>query len=92
MKKITAFVMQGCPYCRSAQKAYNELAKQPQYANIEFEWIDESEHPERVKGHDYYYCPSFFVDEEKTYEAQPCDDDAYIHSMVEKTLRAAIGE
>ena len=62
MKKITAFVMQGCPYCRSAQKAYNELAKQPQYANIEFEWIDESEHPERVKGHDYYYCPSFFVD------------------------------
>ena len=90
MKKVIAFVMQGCPYCRAAKQAYDELIKEPQYTQINVEWIDENEHPERVKGHDYYYCPSFFVDEEKTYEAHPGDDNEYIRSMVEETLRAAL--
>ena len=90
MKKVIAFVMQGCPYCRAAKQAYDELIKEPQYTQINVEWIDENEHPERVKGHDYYYCPSFFVDEEKTYEAHPSDDNEYIRSMVEETLRAAL--
>lgn len=90
MKKIEAFVLQGCPYCRAAKAAYAELKGKPQYAGCDVEWIDENESPERVKGHDYYYCPSFFVDGEKTYEAHPGDKPDYIREMVEKTLKKAM--
>lgn len=47
MKKITMFYLDGCPYCRNARKAIEELKNEnPSFANIEIDMIEESEHPE----------------------------------------------
>jgi glutaredoxin len=36
MKKVTWFYMNGCPYCRNAEQAYEAiLEKHPEYKNLE---------------------------------------------------------
>ncbi len=72
MKEITAFYLYGCPYCQKAKQAVAELIQEhPAYSNIPIHWYEESEHPELVKTHPYYYAPSMFIGQEKVYEAQP---------------------
>lgn len=90
MKNILAFTLKGCPYCRSAQKAYAALHQKPAYRDVSIDWIDETEHPELASKYDHYYCPSIFVDGQKVYEAHPGDDDDTIFHMVETTLQKAI--
>ena len=71
-KKITFFYMNGCPYCRNANIAIEELIQEnPEYADIEIERIDEQNPPAGIGGYDYYYVPSMFIGKEKIYEAQP---------------------
>ncbi len=71
-KKITFFYMNGCPYCRNANIAIEELIQENQeYADIEIERIDEQNPPAGISGYDYYYVPSMFIGKEKIYEAQP---------------------
>lgn len=71
-KKITFFYMNGCPYCRNANIAIEELIQEnPEYADIEIERIDEQNPPAGISGYDYYYVPSMFIGKEKIYEAQP---------------------
>ena len=42
MKKVTVFVITGCPYCAQARKALKELVSEnPEYAKVEFEEINE---------------------------------------------------
>ena len=61
MKNLTVFYMEGCPYCRNARRALEELiAEKPAYKGIPVEWVDENKHPERTEGRDYYYVPTFF--------------------------------
>ena len=87
MKNLTVFYMEGCPYCRNAKKALEELiAEKPAYKEIPVEWVDENKHPERTEGRDYYYVPTIFSGEEKLYEAHPGDDYAFIHEQVKKAL------
>ena len=72
MKKLTVFYLTHCPYCRKAKEALRELTEQvPGYSDVEIEWIEESEHPEIADRYDYYRVPSFFLGEEKLYEAKP---------------------
>jgi thiol-disulfide isomerase/thioredoxin len=70
MKKILAFYIDGCPYCRQARKAVDELKKETQYANLQIEWVNENQHPEISERYDYYYVPTMFVDDVKIYEAK----------------------
>ena len=71
-KKITYFYMNGCPYCRNANIAIDELIQgNPEYGDIEIERIDEQNPPAGLTGYDYYYVPSMFINKEKIYEAQP---------------------
>ncbi len=71
MKKIIAFRLNGCPYCRQAVKAIEELsAENEKYASVSVEWVEENEHPEISAKYDYYYVPAFFVDGVKVYEAR----------------------
>lgn len=72
MKKITGFYLASCPYCRNARAAWKELVKEdPAYAAITVQWHEETQEPEAVAGHSYYYVPSLFLGKKKLYEAQP---------------------
>lgn len=72
MEKVTLFYLDGCPYCRNARKAYEELkAECPNYAKIPIDWINETEHPEIIENYDYCYVPCAFLGREKLYEAHP---------------------
>lgn len=66
MKEITAFYLHGCPYCQKAKQSIQELIQEhPAYGAISLHWYEESEHPEMVQGHSYYYVPSMFIGNEK---------------------------
>lgn len=87
MKKITAFYLHGCPYCASARKAIAELVMEnPAYSKVEFCWYEETEHPEVVQGHSYYYVPVLFMDKEKLYEAQPGQSYAEIKKCIQTAM------
>jgi glutaredoxin len=70
--KLTAFILPRCPYCLQMRELLEELrAERPGIAEIEIEFIDESAQPELAERYDYYRVPSFFLGEEKLYEASP---------------------
>jgi len=72
MKKLTWFYLPGCPYCAMADRALRELrAENPDYAAVELEAVDETADPARAARYDYYFTPTFFLGEEKLYEARP---------------------
>jgi glutaredoxin len=69
MKKVTLFVMAGCPYCRQAQKWMQELMEEhPEYRDVPMEVIDEVQQPEVANSWDYYYVPTYFVEKDKLHE------------------------
>ena len=71
-KKVKFFYMDGCPYCRNANIAIEELIREnPAYGDIEIERINEQDPPAGLTGYNYYYVPSMFIGKEKIYEAQP---------------------
>ena len=66
--------MDGCPYCKLAGEVLENLfAKHPEYQKIPLVKVNENREPEKLKGRNYYYVPTFFYGEEKVYEAQPGD-------------------
>ena len=89
-KKITFFYMNGCPYCRNANIAIEELIQEnPEYADIEIERIDEQNPPAGISGYDYYYVPSMFIGKEKIYEAQPGQQYEEIKEHVREVFESA---
>lgn len=91
MKEITAFYLNGCPYCRGAKEALAELVSEnPAYGEVPVHWYEESESPDVVQGHSYYYVPSMFIGTEKLYEAQPGQSYDEIKSHVKAALDAAM--
>ncbi|WP_301861171.1 glutaredoxin [uncultured Megasphaera sp.] len=91
MKEITAFYLNGCPYCKGAREAVQELiAENPAYGTVPVMWYEESEQPEAVQGHSYYYVPSLFIGKEKLYEAQPGQSYDEIKAHVKAALDAAL--
>ena len=70
MKKITMFHLIECKYCDFAKKAIEELREVfPEYRDIEIEMIEENEHPEIIANYDYQAVPTFFIDQDKIFEA-----------------------
>jgi len=68
MKTIKLFYLKNCPFCKKAFSYIDELKKQEAYKDIEFELIEESEQPETANQYDYYYVPTFYINEEKIHE------------------------
>ena len=90
-KKITYFYMVGCPYCRNANIAIDELIKEhPEYADVKIERIDENDWPAGMMGYNYYYVPTMFVGNEKVYEAQPGQQYDEIKAAVKKVFEKAM--
>lgn len=72
MKNLTLFYLEGCPYCRHARKAMDELkAENPVYGSIGVQWINESKEAALAGRYDYYYVPAVFLEKDKLFEASP---------------------
>ena len=69
MKKVKLFYLQHCPFCKKAFRYIEEAkAKHAKLADLAIELIEESEQAEVADRYDYYYVPTFYVDEQKVHE------------------------
>ncbi|NLL92364.1 MAG: hypothetical protein GX222_08165 [Ruminococcaceae bacterium] len=69
MKKLKVFILKNCPYCIRAIAYINELVKENSaYADIEVEYIDERKDSAIADKYDYFYVPSFYIEEKKVFE------------------------
>ena len=85
MKKVKAFYLENCPHCRRAFKMLDELrSENPEYAEVEFEFIEESRDVKIASAHDYYLVPTFYVDGVKVHEGVPTVE------KIEEVLKKAI--
>ena len=90
-KKITAFYLEGCPYCRQAREALQELTDEnKKYSDISIEWIEERQHPEISEKYNYYNVPSMFIEDEKIYEARRGESFDECKENVRRVLEAAM--
>ncbi len=85
MKHVKLFHFESCPYCQEAKRWMAELQQEyPELAKVEVEQIDEKITPEKIKGYDYWYVPTFFVDDVKVHEGVASK------AIVENVLRSAL--
>lgn len=69
MKEIKLFVMASCPYCKKALAWMDELYEEtPAYSAIPITIIDEVKQPEIANAHDYYYVPTYYLNNQKVHE------------------------
>ncbi len=69
MKTIRLFYLKECPFCRRALQYIDELrTERPELSDLRIEMIEESEQPALADRFDYYYVPTFYVDERKVHE------------------------
>ena len=69
MKKITMFIMESCPYCKNARKWMDEILKSDaKYSEIPLTIIDEVKEPDLAAKFDYYYVPTYYLDDKKVHE------------------------
>ena len=91
MKKVTAFYIEGCPYCKQAREALKELYGEiAEYSAVKIEWVDENLHPEISAKYDYYHVPSMFIEGEKKYEAHPGEKYEECRDNVRRVLEEAL--
>ena len=91
MQKVTYFHLDTCPYCIQADQVIEELIREhPEWAAVEFEKINEYEHPEIADKYDYYANPSMFIGKEKLYEAHLRETKEECRQHVEAVFRRAM--
>ena len=91
MKKVPYFHLATCPYCKQADRAIEELiAEHPEYAAVEFERINEYEHPEIADQYDYQCNPCMFIGKEKIYESHLFEKADECRMHVEEVLKRAL--
>ena len=92
MKSVKMFYRQGCPYCRAAFEALEDLKKEkPEFSQIPIEFIDENEKPEIADSYDYYYVPTVYVGERKSFEAGRRDTYESLKEKLDAALLDACG-
>lgn len=74
-KAVKMMVLDGCPHCSNAFRMIEELKQEhPEYQNVDIEVIEEQREEEKTRGYDYWYVPTFFVDDVKIHEGVPTKD------------------
>lgn len=69
MKKLMIFYQERCPFCKRAFTYIEELKKEnPEYNKIAIEPIEETEQSDFADTFDYYYVPTFYINNEKIHE------------------------
>jgi thiol-disulfide isomerase/thioredoxin len=84
MKAVKLFYLERCPFCNKAFGFIEELKKEDRYKDIEIETIEESVYPEIAEMYDYYYVPTFYIDEKKVHEGGIFKDE--VEKIFEKVL------
>lgn len=63
------FYQERCPFCIKAFRYIDELQKEyPELNDIIIEKIEETKEPELADKFDYYYVPTFYVEDKKVHE------------------------
>ncbi|MCX7772409.1 MAG: thioredoxin family protein [Clostridia bacterium] len=76
MKPVLMFIMESCPYCQRAKRYMEELMKEtPKYRDVSLNVIDETLDPDTAERYDYYYVPSYYVENEKIHEGAASKED-----------------
>ena len=85
MKHVKMMVLKQCPHCRKAFEYLDELKQENElYRQIEIEVIDEAEEEIKTQGYDYWYVPTFFVNNRKIHEGVPTKES--IQAVLEEAL------
>ncbi len=93
MKDLTLFYLEGCPYCRNARRALEELeAENPAYAAVPIDWVEESQQPGLAGRYDYYYVPTVYAGARKLYEARPGESFAQCKASLRSALDFALAD
>lgn len=72
MKEVKLFVQSTCPHCKRCLVMVEELLNENAvYKDVPVTIIDERQDPVTADKYDYYYVPTFFVDEVKMHEGVP---------------------
>ena len=90
MKKLTFIYLKGCPYCMKAFDAL--LDANEEYKKVEIDAVEESENPDRIASLNYYHVPTYYIGDEKLFEASPGDSYEVIEAATKKALEAALSE
>jgi len=89
--ELKFFFKPGCPYCRQATEIIAELFREhPEYKKIDLKRIDETAEPELAEKYDYWYVPSFFLGEEKVYEADSSDPEDTVREKLTAVMEKAL--
>lgn len=87
MKPVTMFITSWCPYCKQAFSFMDALKKEdPKYSDINIKIIDEELEPEISKNYDYYYVPTYYVNNVKVHEGVPTKD--IVKAVFEEALQS----
>lgn len=85
MKSVRLFYLENCPFCKRALQAIDDAkTTHPELAAVVVECIEESMQPDVADRYDYYYVPTFYVDDKKVHEGGIAPDE------VEAVLRMAM--
>jgi thioredoxin 1 len=91
MTELLFFYMQGCPYCRQAERIIQDLLKeQPALSKVNIRRIDENAEQSLSEQYDYWYVPTFFLGKKKLYEADPSYDEKTVRAKLNEVLNEAL--
>ena len=69
MKELKIFYQEKCPFCKRAFRYIEELKEENSaYKKITPICIEETIEEEYANSYDYYYVPTFYIDEVKVHE------------------------
>ena len=69
MKELKIFYQERCPFCKKAFRYIEELKEENErYRNIVPKCIEETLEEEYANSFDYYYVPTFYLDNVKIHE------------------------
>ena len=89
--ELKFFYRPGCPYCRQAEELLSSLlAERPEFGRVEIRRVNENAEAALAEQYDYWYVPSFFLGEEKLYEADPRDGEKTVRAKLTKVLETAL--
>ena len=71
-KHVKMMMLDTCPHCRRAFEMMDQLkSEHPEYCDVDVEVIEETKEPQKTEGYDYWYVPTYFVDDVKVHEGVP---------------------
>lgn len=87
LKEIKLFIQGTCPHCKKCMAIIEELMNEKaEYRDVPLTVIDEKVDQATADKYDYYYVPTFYVNEVKKHEGAPTRE------AVNEVFRFACGQ